>query len=62
MAEHWIAGSIHHPGALHKELGIPIGKTIPVKTLHRAEQKGGKLAKRANEAETLRKLNHKKGK
>lgn len=25
----WIQGAIKHPGALHKELGVPKGKKIP---------------------------------
>ena len=27
----WIQGAIKHPGALHKELGVPKGKPIPEK-------------------------------
>lgn len=56
MAEHWIAGAIKHPGALHKELGIKQGKKIPEKTLSKAAQAGGKLGKRARLAETLKKM------
>ncbi len=56
MAEHWIAGAIKHPGALHKELGVPQGDKIPKKTLTKAEHAGGKLGKRARLAETLGKM------
>lgn len=54
--EKWIQSAIKHPGALHKELHVPEGKKIPVKKLKAAEKKGGKEAKRAHLAETLRKL------
>lgn len=52
----WIQGAIKKPGALHKELGVPEGKKIPEKKLKEAEKKGGKIAKRAHLAETLKKL------
>jgi hypothetical protein len=52
----WIKGAIKHPGALHKELGVPKGKNIPSKTLAKAAKAGGKLGKRARLAETLKKL------
>ena len=54
MAEKWISGAIKHPGALHKELGVPEGKKIPAKSLQKAEHAGGKLGKRARLAETLK--------
>lgn len=54
MAEKWIQGAIKHKGALHKELGIPIGKKIPAKKLNAAAKKGGKLGKRARLAKTLK--------
>lgn len=25
----WIQGAVKHPGALHKQLGVPEGKNIP---------------------------------
>lgn len=50
----WIAKAIKKPGALHKQLGIAAGKKIPAKTLAKAAQKGGKLGKRAQLAETLK--------
>jgi len=34
-------------GQLHKELGVPQGKTIPRSKLKEAVKKGGKEAKRA---------------
>jgi len=58
MAKNWIAGAIKHPGALHKELGVPMGKKIPAKKLSAAKKKGGILAKRANLATTLSKMHN----
>lgn len=59
-AKHWIAGAIKHPGALHKEMGVPQGQKIPKKKLDAAAAKGGKIGKRARLAETLRGFHHKK--
>jgi len=56
---HWIKGAIKHPGALHRELGVPQGKKIPAKKLAAAAKKGGKEGKRARLAETLGKMNKK---
>lgn len=50
----WIQKAIKHPGALHKELGVPEGKKIPEKTLEKAAKKGGKEGRRARLAETLK--------
>ncbi|MCA7976792.1 hypothetical protein LGM57_10715 [Burkholderia cepacia] len=52
----WIADAIKKPGALHKELGVPAGKKIPVKKLASAAKKGGKVGQRARLAETLKGL------
>jgi hypothetical protein len=54
--KHFIQSAIKHPGALHKELGIPEGETIPQATLHKAAKAGGKLGARARLAETLEKM------
>jgi len=54
--ENWIKGAIKKPGALHQELKVPEGKKIPEKKLKEAEKKGGKEGKRANLAETLKKM------
>ena len=56
MAKNWIKGAIKHPGALHKELGVPSGKKIPAKTLNKAAKAGGKLGQRARLAKTLKKI------
>jgi len=60
-AEKWIQGAIKHPGSLHKALHVPKGEKIPEKKLHAAEKKGGKLAKKAQLAETLKGMHHAKG-
>ena len=53
----WIKGAIKHPGALHKELGVPKGVKIPEKKLKAAEHSKNPLErKRANLAETLKGL------
>jgi hypothetical protein len=56
MAKKWIQGAIKHPGALHRQLGIALGKKIPHKTLLSAAKKGGTLGKRANLALTLSRM------
>jgi len=59
--KNWIASAIKKPGALHEELHVPQGEKIPEKKLKAAEKKGGKVAKRAHLAETLKSFK-KKGK
>jgi hypothetical protein len=54
--EKWIQKAIKHPGALHKQLGVPAGKKIPAKKLAKAAKAGGKLGRRARLAQTLGKL------
>lgn len=58
----FIAGAIKHPGALHKELGVPQGKKIPAKKLAKAAKAGGKEGERARFAVTLKKLRPSMGK
>lgn len=54
MPKKWIAKAIKHPGALHKELGVPKGKKIPAKKMAKAlHSKNPTLAKRARLARTL---------
>jgi hypothetical protein len=55
-AKKWIAGAIKHPGALHKQLGVPAGKKIPAGKLAAAAKKGGTLGRRARLAQTLKKM------
>lgn len=57
MSEHkkkWIQEAIKHPGALHRELGVPAGEKIPAKKLAKAAKAPGVEGKRARLAETLR--------
>jgi hypothetical protein len=56
MSKNFIQKAIKHPGALHKELGVPKGEKIPAKKLAAAAKKPGKEGKRARLAETLKKL------
>jgi len=57
--KNWIAGAIKKPGALHKELKVPMGEKIPAKKLDMASKKGGIEGKRANLAKTLKGFNKK---
>lgn len=50
----WIKGAIKKPGALHRELGVPMGKKIPAGKLAKAAKAGGKLGQRARLAKTLK--------
>ena len=56
--EKWIQAALgpKSKGKLHKKLGIPEGKKIPISKLKSAEKKGGKIAKEAQLAETLKKM------
>jgi hypothetical protein len=56
-AKNFIQKAIKKPGALHKQLGVPVGKKIPAAKLAAAAQKGGKLGQRARLAQTLKKIN-----
>lgn len=62
MAEskNWIAGAINpkHKGALHKELGVPMGEKIPASKIERATHAGGVEGQRARLAQTLAHFNH----
>jgi hypothetical protein len=60
--KNWIAGAVGKPGALHKMLGVPMGKKIPSDMLNMAANKGGVMGKRARLAMTLKKINRRKKK
>jgi len=51
----WISGAIKHPGALHKDLGVAMGETIPQGKLKAAVagKYGSKTAARARFAKEL---------
>ena len=52
----WIQAAVQHPGALHRQLGVPQGEKIPAKKLAKAAKAPGKLGQRARLAETLKKF------
>lgn len=53
----FIAGAIKHPGALHRELGVPQGQKIPAAKIAKAAHSDDPtLARRARLAQTLKKL------
>ena len=54
--KNWIKSAIKHPGALHRELGVPKGKPIPAGKLNAAAKKGGVEGRRARLAKTLKKF------
>jgi hypothetical protein len=55
--KHWISGAIKKPGALHKALHVKEGEKIPESKLKKAEHsKNPLMKKRANLAETLKKM------
>lgn len=58
--DHFIQGAIKHPGALHRDLGVPQGQTIPAKKIAKAaHSENPTIARRARLAETLKKMHHK---
>lgn len=60
MAKNWISSAIKRPGSLKKALGVKEGEKIPALKLKKAEHsKSSALRKKANLAETLKKM-HKK--
>jgi len=52
----WISSAIRHPGALHRQLGVPRGQKIPIARLRWAARQPGTLGRRARLAMTLRTL------
>lgn len=54
--KNWIKGAIKHPGALHRDLGVPEGKKIPPGKIAAAAKAGGTLGRRARLAQTLGKM------
>ncbi len=60
MAKKFIKSAIRHPGALHRDLGVPKGKKIPPGRVAAAAKEGGVVGRRARFAQTLGKLRHKK--
>lgn len=61
MAEggHFIQGAIKHPGALHRDLGVPQGQPIPAGKLERAtHSQDSTVRRRAVLAETMKGFHH----
>ena len=59
MKKHWIAGAVgKNEGGLHKSLGKAPGTPISADELQRALKRGGKVAKQARLAQTLRSFHH----
>ncbi len=56
MAKKWISGAIKHPGALHRDLGVPQGEKIPAKKLDAAAKRDDKVGQRARLAKTLKRM------
>lgn len=56
----WIGGSIKHPGALHRDLGIPQGQKIPPYLLAQAAKRKGVVGRRARLAQTLGGMNRRR--
>jgi len=53
--KNWIQGAVKHPGALHRQLGVPAGEKIPASKLKTAKHSDNPtLRRRANLAETLK--------
>jgi hypothetical protein len=54
----WIQTAIRHPGALHRDLGVPEDKTIPRTELREAAAKPGVVGQRARLALELERFHH----
>lgn len=50
----WIQQAHVRKGALHRQLGVPLSKRIPLRRLVKASHAKGKLGRRARLALTLR--------
>lgn len=57
MAKNWIAGATKNKGVLHRALGVPAGEKISTAKLKKAAKSSNpKMRKRAQLAETLKKM------
>lgn len=54
--DHWIAGAIKRPGALHRALGVPEGEKIGARKIEKATHSGNERIRR--EAELAKTLSH----
>lgn len=55
----WIAQALGKRGALHEQLGVPLGEKIPPAKLAKAAKAPGTEGKRARLAQTLARINTK---
>lgn len=55
-SKNFIKSAIKHPGALHRDLGVPQGQNIPAAKLATAAKKKGKVGQRARFAMTLKRM------
>ncbi len=55
----WIEHAHLKKGALHKAVGVAMGKKIPKSSIAKAAHEKGKVGKEGRAAETLAKLPHK---
>lgn len=54
MSKHWMQKAVKHPGALHRDLGVPQGKKIPKAKVEAAtHSKNPTIRRRANLAKTF---------
>ncbi len=58
----WIQRAIKRPGQLHRDLGIPEGRKIPVSLIRRAAKRKDKVGARARLALTLMRLRRRRRK
>lgn len=58
----WIQHALrfHKKGVLHRQLGVPVGESIPLSLLREAAEAPGKMGYRARLALTLRKIQKKR--
>lgn len=59
-ARRWIEDAVKHPGALHRDLGVPVGTKIPIAKLRAAARRKDKVGARARLALTLAELENRK--
>lgn len=57
-AKKWLQDVNMKKGALHKQMGVPMGKKIPAAKLAAAAKRPGILGRRARLAETMAGFNH----
>jgi hypothetical protein len=56
LADKFIQQAIKKPGQLHRDLGIPQDKTVPLDEMKAAAKRGGKVGNRARLALMLRRM------